>query len=164
MRRFTRFVGRGLKWGTMISTLGFASCILLQIFARLLLPTAPSWTEEAARLFFVLAIGFSAGLALRSGSYVNFDFFYRRMKPTWQRWLVFGIDLLTVLLFTTFTLYAVRFTYIGWEESSPSLKFPMAIPFLGMFLLGSSILVYALAYLYGHWPSGRATEDDVSTR
>ena len=40
-----------MKWGTFLSTLGFVLAILLQIFARLFLATAPSWTEEAARVF-----------------------------------------------------------------------------------------------------------------
>jgi TRAP-type C4-dicarboxylate transport system permease small subunit len=54
------------------------------------------------------------------------------------------IDLLTVVLFALFTFYAVQFTVLGWAESSPSLKFPMAIPFAGMLILGFSLLVYAV--------------------
>jgi|AntRauTorckE5430_2_1112549.scaffolds.fasta_scaffold00729_5 TRAP-type C4-dicarboxylate transport system permease small subunit len=147
MKRFVKYVGMAMKWGTLLSTLGFVACILIQIFARLFLPTAPSWTEEAARLFFVIAIGCSAGLALRSGEYVNFDFFYRRMSDGWQRRVAFSIDLLTAILFALFTVYAVQFTIMGWAESSPSLKFPMAIPFAGMLILGFSLLVYAVARL-----------------
>lgn len=143
MRQLIRSVGSGLKWATLFSTVGFAGCILLQIFARVFLPAAPSWTEEAARLFFVLAVGFAAGLALRSGEYVSFDFFYRRMSLPWQRRVAFGIDLLTVVLFTLFTVYAVQFTVMGWAERSPSLKFPMAIPFAGMIFLGCSVFLYA---------------------
>lgn len=120
------------------------AAILIQIFARLFLATAPSWTEEAARVCFVLAIGCSAGLALRSGEYVNFDFFYQRMSEPWQRRVAFLIDLFTVLLFALFTVYAVQFTVMGWAERSPSLKFPMAIPFAGMLILGFSLLVYAV--------------------
>lgn len=147
MRLFTKYIGIGMKWGTFLSTLGFVAAILVQIFARLFLETAPSWTEEAARVFFVLAIGCSAGLALRSGAYVHFDFFYQRMSPAGQQRLTFIIDLLTVFLFAIFTVCAVQFTIMGWAESSPSLKFPMAIPFAGMLLLGFSLLVYAIERL-----------------
>jgi len=144
MRRFVKYFGIVMKWGTLLSTLGFVACILLQIFARLFLATAPSWTEEASRIFFVIAIGFAAGLALRSGEYVNFDFFYRRMSGAWQRRVALMIDLLTVALFLLFTIYAVQFTVMGWAERSPSLQFPMAIPFAGTLVLGVSLLVYAL--------------------
>jgi TRAP-type C4-dicarboxylate transport system permease small subunit len=140
-----------MKYGTFLSTLGFVVAILIQIFARLFLATAPSWTEEAARVFFILAIGCSAGLALRSEEYVHFDFFYQRMSANWQRRVAFTIDLLTVLLFTLFTFYAVQFTVLGWAERSPSLQFPMAIPFAGMLVLGFSLLVYAVDRLRRHF-------------
>ena len=144
MKLLIRLIGRVLKYGTFLSTLGFVGCILLQIFARLLLPTAPSWTEEAARLFFVLAMGCAAGLALRSGEYVNFDFVYQRLNTAWQRRLDLFIDLFTVVLFVIFTFGAVRFTIMGWAERSPGLKFPMAVAFVSMLILGLSVLVYAV--------------------
>ncbi len=151
MKRLVRYVSIMMKWGTFLSTLGFVLAILTQIFARLFLATAPSWTEEAARVCFVLAIGFSAGLALRSSEYVNFDFFYQRLSPIWQQRLSFIIDLLTVVLFAIFTIGAVQFTLMGWAERSPSLKFPMAIPFAGMLLLGLSLLIFAVDRLRGHF-------------
>lgn len=151
MRLFVKYVGIILKQGTLLSTLGFVACILIQIFARLFLATAPSWTEEAARVFFVIAIGCSAGLALRSGEYVNFDFFYQRMNERWQQRVAFFMDLFTVMLFVVFTVYAVQFTLMGWAERSPSLKFPMAIPFAGMLILGFSLLVYAVDRLRGYF-------------
>lgn len=151
MKLFVKYVGISLKWGTFLSTLGFVAAILLQIFARLFLATAPSWTEEAARVFFVIAIGCSAGLALRRGEYVNFDFFYQRMSVQWQRRITFLIDLLTVFLFAMFTFYAIQFTVLGWAERSPSLKFPMAIPFAGMLVLGFSLLMYAVDRLRRHF-------------
>lgn len=151
MRSFVKFVGTVMKYGAFLSTLGFVGAILLQIFARLFLATAPSWTEEAARVFFVLAIGCSAGLALRSGEYVHFDYFYQRMNDRWQQRLTFLIDLVTVLLFVVFMIYAIPFTLMGWAESSPSLQFPMAIPFAGMLILGFSLLVYAVDRLRRHF-------------
>ena len=150
MRLLVKYVGITMKWGTFLSTLGFVMAILTQIFARLFLATAPSWTEEAARVFFVIAIGCAAGLALRSGEYVNFDFFYQRLSPPWQRRLTFLIDLLTVMLFAIFTVCALQFTLMGWAESSPSLQFPMAIHFAGMLILGFSLLVYAVERLRNH--------------
>ena len=158
MRQFTRFISRGLKYGTLLTTLGFVLVILLQIFARLLLPTAPSWTEEAARVFFILAIGCSAGLALRSGEYVYFDFFYRRLSPTGQQRLSFVSDLLTVVLFALFSGYALQFTGMGLAERSPSLRLTMAIPFGAMLLLGLSCLVFAVDRLRHHFAAQSADQ------
>ena len=147
MPNLTRSVTTALKYATLTATLGFVVVIAFQIFARLLLPTAPSWTEEAARLCFVLAIGSAAGLGLRSGEYVNFDFVYQQLPVAWRRGVDWVIDGATVLLFALFTWYAVEFTVMGWAESSPSLRFPMAVPFAATVLLGASVLFYAVGQL-----------------
>ena len=135
---------RLLTYGTLASTTAFAACVLLQVFARLALPVAPSWTEEAARLCFVLAVGFGAGLALRSREYVAFDFFYRRLPARWQVRLARLSDLLTVALFAVFTVGAVRFTWMGLAERSPTLKFPMALAFASTLVLGVGVLAFAI--------------------
>jgi TRAP-type C4-dicarboxylate transport system permease small subunit len=151
MRRIVKGAATVLKWGTLGSTLGFVACVLIQIYARLLLETAPSWTEEAARLFFVLSIGFAAGLALRSDYYVYFDFFYARMRPGGQRVLNWLIDGLTTALFLLFLYHALRFSWMGLAERSPSLKFPMAIAFVSMVILSLSVLIFVLERLLKRW-------------
>jgi len=52
-----------LSLGTLLSTIGFIGSTVIQIFARFFLASAPSWTEEASRLFFIYAMSFAAGLA-----------------------------------------------------------------------------------------------------
>ena len=141
-----RVLGRLLKAGTLLSTLGFAACVVLQIAARLLLPTAPSWTEEAARLCFVLAVGCAAGLALRGGGYVRFDFLYGRLPAPWQRRVGRLNAAATVLLFGVFAVEAVRFAAMGLAERSPALRLPMAVAFAAMVVLGGGVLAYALAW------------------
>ncbi|WP_116108402.1 TRAP transporter small permease [Lewinella sp. IMCC34191] len=150
MRSFVRIADTALKWGTLLMTGSFLACILVQIYARLFLTTAPSWTEEAARLFFVLAIAFAAGPALKRDYYVYFDFVYDKLGMTWQRRLTVAIDALTVLLFVLFLYHAVSFTIMGFAERSPSLQFPMAIAFGGMVVLALSVLLYAVDRLLKH--------------
>jgi TRAP-type C4-dicarboxylate transport system permease small subunit len=156
MKRAIRLAGTTLKWGTLLMTLAFVVCILVQIYARLFLETAPSWTEEAARLFFLLSVGFAAGLAYKSDYYVYFDFLYARMGAAARGWLTLTIDLMTVLLFVLFVYYAVQFTAMGVVERSPSLKFPMVIAFASMVVLGLSILLFAVQRLLSHLPTRSA--------
>ena len=150
MRPFVRVADTTLKWGTLVMTGGFIGCVVVQIYARLFLTTAPSWTEEAARLFFVLAIAFAAGPALRRDAYVYFDFLYDKLPPRWQRPLTIGIDFLTVVLILLFGYHAIVFTGMGTVERSPTLKFPMAIAFGGMVVLALSVLLYAVDRLLRH--------------
>ncbi len=150
MRPFVRVADTTLKWGTLLMTGGFIGCVVVQIYARLFLTTAPSWTEEAARLFFVLAIAFAAGPALKHDAYVYFDFLYDRLGTRARRHLTIAIDILTVALFLLFLYYAVGFTAMGTVERSPTLQFPMAIAFGAMVILALSVLLYAVDRLLRH--------------
>ena len=151
MRSFVRLADTALKWGTLLMTGLFIGCILVQIYARLFMTTAPSWTEEAARLFFVLAIAFAAGPALKRDYYVYFDFVYDRLPAAWQRPLLVTIDALTVLLFVLFLYHAVGFTAMGLVERSPSMQFPMVIAFGSMVVLAVSVLLYAVDRMAAHF-------------
>ena len=71
-----KLINRSLKYGTLICTYAFIASVLIQIYARFFMESAPSWTEEASRLFFVYAIAFASGLAYRDGYYVALDFFF----------------------------------------------------------------------------------------
>ncbi|MGB3801840.1 MAG: TRAP transporter small permease subunit [Lewinella sp.] len=153
MRSILRLADSALKWGTLFMTGSFIVCILVQIYARLFLTTAPSWTEEAARLFFVLAIAFAAGPALKRDYYVYFDFIFDKFSPRTRRWVMIAIDSLTVLLFLLFLYESFAFTKMGLVERSPSVQYPMAIAFGSMIILAASVLLYAVARLLTHLPA-----------
>ncbi|MEM1124879.1 MAG: TRAP transporter small permease subunit, partial [Bacteroidota bacterium] len=85
---FTKF----LKYGTLISTYGLIGSVLLQIFARFFLTNTPAWTEEASRLFFIYAMAFAAGLALKSDEYVALDLFFEKLSPVLQKRLLLTVQ------------------------------------------------------------------------
>ncbi|MDB4293286.1 TRAP transporter small permease [Maribacter sp.] len=136
-----RAIGKFLKIGTLLGTLGFLFAVLLQIFARFFLESAPSWTEEASRLFFIYAIAFASGLALRSNYFVALDTFYNKFNPKFKRFLNVLIPICTFLLFMVILLFAIPLILLGIDEKSPSMEFPMAIAFC-------SIAIMALANCY----------------
>ncbi len=151
MSSLQKKLGTLLKWGTLLSTLGFVGCTLIQIYARFFLDQAPSWTEEAARLCFVFAVGCAAGIALKGNYYVHFDFLYDKLGSVWKKRVLLLVDALTFLLFLCFSIYSVLFVVAGWAEKSPSLKFPMAIAFMGVAFLGFSITFFSLVRLMKHF-------------
>ncbi|MEM7379827.1 MAG: TRAP transporter small permease subunit [Bacteroidota bacterium] len=144
MKRTAKIIGRFLKFGTLLSTAGFIGATLIQIYARFFLETAPSWTEEAARFFFVYAVSFAAGLAMKHHYYVQFDLVYRRMGPKQQRLVNLLVALFSLLLFLVLTFYAISFVIVGIPERSPSLGVPMAIAFTSMVIMGLAVSVFAL--------------------
>lgn len=134
---------RIMEIGTMVSTLALLGSVLLQVFARFFLPSAPSWTEEASRLFFVYAIAFAAGLALKDGYYVHLDLFYNRLPKQIKSLLGILIPLMILTLFGLMAAYSIQFVQLGHAEFSPSLKFRMSVAFSSMFVMAASLAVYA---------------------
>jgi len=143
MKKVSRILGRILKYGTLISTLGLIGTVLLQIFARFLLESAPSWTEEASRFLFIYAISFAAGLAMKQKYYVHLDLIFNKLSPKGQQLLEFLIAVFVILLFGIFTFFSVQFISLGHAETSPSMSIPMSFAFLSMFVMGISISFFA---------------------
>lgn len=136
-------IGKFLKYGTLVSTFCFIGVTMAQVYARFFMESAPSWTEEAARFFFIYAMSFAAGLAMKGNYYVKFDVVYNKLNTKQKQILDFIVSLLTIALFVILSFYAIQFVNVGISERSPSVGFSMAIAFGSIVVLGIFIAVYA---------------------
>ncbi len=136
-------IGSFLKYGTLISITGLILTVLLQVFSRYFLPNSPSWTEEAARLFFVFSISFASGLALKNNSYVHLDMFYNLLSQRLKSILNLAIPSISFLLFAIMAIYSVELIVLGMAEKSPGLKIKMSFFFISMLIMNTSICFYA---------------------
>ncbi|WP_298535335.1 TRAP transporter small permease [uncultured Algibacter sp.] len=148
INKIQKGLGVFLKAGTILSTFGFIGITLIQIYGRFFMDKAPSWTEEASRLLFVFAIAFSSGLAMKTDFYVSFDFIFNKFSKIWQKHLLKATYLFVIVLCIIFTFYGMQLVEAGWKEQSPSMKFPMAIAFISMPLMGLTIGIYALLKMF----------------
>lgn len=143
MKKTKRITTRILKLGTLMSAAGFLGSTLIQIYARFLMESAPSWTEEAARFFFIYAMSFAAGLAMRDDYYIHLDLVYDKLKEKHRKILDLSISVLTLLLFLIMALFSIQFTILGIPEKSPSLQITMSLAFAGMLVMALSISVFS---------------------
>lgn len=132
-----------LKYGTLLSTYGLIGSVLLQIFARFFLANTPPWTEEVARLFFIYATAFAAGLALKQQYYVHLDVLFRKFPTRVRKWLLVAISACTLLLFALLGIFAVPFVLRGHYEFSPSMPLRMSFVFFSMLIMGVFMSYYA---------------------
>lgn len=137
-----KVIERILNVGTLISTAGFVGATLIQIYARTFLESAPSWTEEISRFFFVYAMSFAAGLAIKGNYYVYLDLFYAKMSPPYKRLVDIVVSVSVMILFFFMGIFAIQYMTLGLVERSPSLGIPMIIPFTSIFLMSLFICLY----------------------
>jgi len=132
-----------LKTGTILSMIGILVVVTIQAFARLCLPSAPAWTEEAARFFFLFSVAFAAPLALRDQAFVRVDTLALCLAAWLTRWLNVAIDIAIMLLMMVTTWASISFIRLGIGQLSPCLRLPMACVHAVLLLLSSMTALYA---------------------
>ena len=137
-----RYLNSILKTLLLLSLFGLITVVIIQIFGRLFLPTAPGWTEEAARLFFVYLVSLGAGLAIKEKTYINVELWLHRMSTRVQRFVQIILHISVLVLMLLMTLHALPFVRIGLMQTSPSLQIPMAVSYLSMLLMPVLIFIY----------------------
>ena len=141
---FKIFLSMFLKYGTLLTSLGFVMTVSLQIFARFFLSDVPPWTEEASRILFIYAIAFSSGLAYRGNYFVFLEAFYASFSDILKKKIDLISPILSLVLFGFCGFYSLSMLEMGLNEYSPTLHILMIIPFLSIFILSLSISYYSL--------------------
>ena len=141
---FKIFLSKFLKYGTLLTTLGFVMTVSLQIFARFFLSDVPPWTEEASRILFIYAIAFSSGLAYRGNYFVFLEPFYAGFSDILKKKIDLISSILSLVLFGFCGFYSLSMLEMGLNEYSPTLHILMIIPFLSILILCLSISYYSL--------------------
>ena len=141
---FKIFLSKFLKYGTLLTSLGFVMTVSLQIFARFFLSDVPPWTEEASRILFIYAIAFSSGLAYRGNYFVFLEAFYANFSDILKKKIDLISPILSLILFGFCGFYSLSMLEMGLNEYSPTLHILMIIPFLSILILSLSISYYSL--------------------
>ena len=141
---FKIFLSKFLKYGTLLTSLGFVMTVSLQIFARFFLSDVPPWTEEASRILFIYAIAFSSGLAYRGNYFVFLEAFYANFSDILKKKIDLISPILSLVLFGFCGFYSLSMLEMGLNEYSPTLHILMIIPFFSIFILSLSISYYSL--------------------
>ena len=142
MKTLFRLLDQWLWVGSVVSMFLLVGVVLLQVFARVALPQVPAWTEEASRFFFMWAVGFAAGPAVREQAYVDVDSFTLHLPNKWQLGLAVVIDaVLTV--FTGIMAYESTKLVIAVEgQTSAALIWPMRVFYASIWLQTTMLALY----------------------
>jgi TRAP-type transport system small permease protein len=125
-----------------------SASVLVQVFARTFLATAPVWTEELTRFCLIYIGALGAGLALRSGDMVNVDLLCESL-PGRGPWM---LRLLSAVLTAGFALVLLSsawdYTAIGVRQTAPSLGWRMDFIHASMLVLLVGLALWALMRIF----------------
>lgn len=143
MKKAVGYYSYFLKIGTIASTAGLVLSVLVQIYSRFFMENAPSWTEEASRLFFIYAISFASGLAYKQNYFVSLDLISARLSDKKHALLERIMHGMVFILFLIIAVFSIAYVNIGLAEKSPSLGMNMSISFASIFLMSFSICFFS---------------------
>ena len=131
----------------VIFYLTFVACVLIQVISRNFLPSAPSWTEEAARYSFIYMVGFGCAVAVHRSEFVNVEFLHDALEPKFPI-INKIIDLLIKVVLLVFTAYVlvksvIPFAFIKFPMFSTAMTLPMQYVYFSLVLMfGFMVIAY----------------------
>lgn len=116
---------------------------LAQILFRYFLQIPVTWTEEAARALFVMAMLMGMAFAYRERQHVIVDFLFVKLPAPLQRWLGVVFNLLILVFLGFWARGALRLAEINWGSSL------ITVPFFRVaYFYIWELLAIALFFLY----------------
>ena len=139
--------------------LSFCVCVMIQIISRNLLPSAPSWTEEAARYTFIYMVAFGCGVAVLKDEFVFVEFLRDWMEAKgWHKLnkLVRFIVTLAMLALSAFLLFrsVPELAFIKFRMVSTAMQIPMQVVYFSQILLFGFLcisLIFRLIQMIMSW-------------
>ena len=133
--------------GVVLSLLGMVISVVVQVFTRFFMQSAPHWTEEASRIFFIFSVAFGSGLAIRDHAFVQLDYFMNKLNASYKNIIQMIIHVIILLFGLLLSYYSIKFIGIGSSETSPSLQINMSYVFSSMLILGILVAYYSAVVL-----------------
>ena len=120
--------------------LAFCVCVMIQIISRNLLPSAPSWTEEAARYTFIYMVSFGCGVAVLRDEFVFVEFLKDSLESKGLHKVNKVIRLLVTVAMLILSGYLLFFSvpglaFIKFRMVSTAMQLPMQMIYFSQILL-----------------------------
>lgn len=139
--------------------LAFCACVLIQIIARNLLPSAPSWTEEAARYTFIYMVAFGSAIAIIKDEFVFVEFLRDHLEEKKLHKISQTIRVIVTVAMLALCLYVLifaepTFAFLKFRMVSTAMQIPMQYIYYSqviMFALMALSAVFRLVIFYRDW-------------
>ena len=151
--KFVHYFDHALCFFGVIFYLTFVACVLIQVVSRNFLPSAPSWTEEAARYSFINMVGIGRAVAVHRSEFVNVEILHDALEPKFP--IINKIlDLLIKIVLLAFTAYVlvksvIPFAFIKFPMFSTAMTLPMQYVYFSLVLMFGFMVIAYLCEVLG---------------
>ena len=128
-----------------------AGVVFAQFFSRYALNSAITWTEEIAR-YLLIVVGFLGSvMGVRKGTHIFVEVFYRFMPTRLSVMASRTVDLVQIIFFGVGALLSWQMIPIMHQHRMVSVKVPMSVIYIVVFVSFLLMLLRSVQVAYRHW-------------
>ena len=153
MEKFIKVYREIMSYIGVLGLIGFIASVLIQVIARTFLPTAPNWTEEAARFLFIYMVAFAGNAAVLSDEYVGVELLTEMFPQGVQKTLK-TIIFVVLMFFSVFVFFKCVMSPQGLIAITPpamvstALEIPMKYVYCAEVVLFGCYVISFILRLY----------------
>lgn len=153
MEKFIKVYREIMSYIGVLGLIGFIASVLIQVIARTFLPTAPNWTEEAARFLFIYMVAFAGNAAVLSDEYVGVELLTEMFPKGVQKTLK-TLIFVVLMLFSAFVFIKCVMSPQGLIAITPpamvstALEIPMKYVYCAEVVLFGCYVISFILRLY----------------
>lgn len=137
--------------------------VFLQFFTRYVMGNSIAWTEEMARYLLIIVGFLGSTIAVRKGSHIAVEFFYRYMSKAMGRLMSTLVDSIQIVFFIVMSW--ITYNLAGRTSSlMVSVDVPKSLLYYVVFAAFLLMLVRSIQTALRHWRTGTSelifTEDE----
>lgn len=117
---------------------------LSQIFARFVINSSISWSDEACRYLFVITVSLGAGVCVRDRCLIAVDLIPQKLNGTAKFYYGIFLNLLVLCIAYVLLVYGYQFAQMNMKQLSSSTHIPMGIVYMVLSLSGLLIMISTL--------------------
>jgi TRAP-type C4-dicarboxylate transport system permease small subunit len=142
----------------LVAFWALAAVVFLQFFTRYVLNSSLGWTEEIARYLLIVVTFVGSAMAVRKGSHIAVEFFYRLLGPPARHGLALAVDAVTLLFYAASSWITVQLA-LRTRQYMASVDLPKSLIYWAVALGFSGMTAYAALNLARRWRSPPSEAD-----
>ena len=120
--------------------------VLYAVFMRYVLNSAPSWSEELSRYIMVWSALLAMSMALRQKRHIGLSSLVEKLWGKYSKVAFFLADASMLIFFLVMLVTGISMTFFVVNQRSPSMNWPMWIPYMaipvgGLFLSFETLIL-----------------------
>ena len=147
MHSLSRTLSQIALWLSALGLVGMTAIIGWQVFARYVLNSAPSWTEQAGLFLMLWFILFAAAAGVREGFHIRLSLLQDALKGKPRIALLVFCHLVVLTFGVVMAVAGAELAARTWQHTIPAINVPRGLSYLPLSGAGGLIVFFSIEHI-----------------